>query len=139
MLTFINLIILIVGCIGLAIALSAICNAYETHRDEKRKKAHPDLFKWLAEVDAKGLEAIHYKAKKITPHKTRIDYILANLQYDPAEIVEERQSELEGLRMAIYEAQPEWKRLNAEVEELRTKISQYVKDNNLKWAEDWGG
>ena len=58
--------------------------------------------------------------------------------YLPADVKAKKRKGLEQLRNELYAAQMEDARMEAELAGIRTKIADYVINNNLKWAKERG-
>lgn len=129
----------IVGIIaGIAFLSYKIMCWYDDHLDAKRKRMHPDLYRWFDEVDEKGSECIHWYNSEIAPRKRQVDAILRDWNYYTAEERAQKEKELEELRNRIYLANITNKVLEEEKKAIRNKIRKYVADNNLEWAKKWG-
>lgn len=135
---FLGTIIVIALCVGLSVAIAAICNGVEKRMENKRKKAHPNLFKWFEECEEKGSEAVRWHNSEITPRKRKIDTIINEMPYYPAAVKAEKEAELEDLRNAVYLAKLNDDVLTEELKEVRTRIHNYVEEHNLKWAKNRG-
>ena len=134
------------GCItGLALLLAILTitlikvdNWRYERRDAKRRAEHPQLYLWFDECDEAGRQSCKWYNEQIAPLKRKVDAILKEIDYCPAEQRVEKEAELEELRKRIYVAQITKKNLEEKVEEVKTKIKKYVADNNLDWAKKWG-
>lgn len=105
---------------------------------KRREKEHPELFRLIYLCNAMGNDMCQeYNAT--VPHLIRrIDRLVAELKYLPAEQLEERTAELETLRQKLYEAKRESDKKQKELDKIREMAHKYVKENNLKWAMRWG-
>ena len=129
----------IVGIIaGIAFLSYKIMCWHDDHLDAKRKRMHPDLYKWFDEADEKGSECIHWHNSEIAPRKRQVDAILRDWNYYITEERAQKEKELEELRNRIYLANITNRVLEEEREAICNKIRKYVADNNLEWAKKWG-
>ena len=115
-----------------------IIKFYYDKKDAKRRKEHPKLYQLFDELDEKSLKHTHHHNEEIGPRKRKIDALLKNLQYLPADELAHREKELEEIRQELYAEMRINAALEKEVQEMRDKIKVYVKNNDLKWAMDWG-
>ena len=122
----------------LTIILIKVDNWRYDRRDAKRRAEHPQLYLWFDECEEAGRQSCLWYNEQIAPLKRKIDAILKEIDYYPAEQRAEKEAELEELRKRIYVAQATKKDLEEKVEEVKTKIKKYVADNNLDWAKKWG-
>lgn len=133
---------IILGIIVVAALLTwGICQilAWNTDRvTQKRKAAHPHLWELFDEVSSKSKEATQQYNRNVAPLKKQIKYILDRMPYWPTEIREAKEEEAENLRLRLYGAELSYNILEAELEEIRKEIREYVSDNNLEWAKNWG-
>lgn len=131
--------VIIIGFIVLMswISYKIMC-AIDDRKDAKRRKAHPDLYRWFDEADEKGSECIRWHNREIAPRKRQIDAILRDWDYYTAEERAQKEKELEELRNRIYLANITDRTLEEEREAICNKIRKYVADNNLEWAKKWG-
>ena len=106
--------------------------------EQKRKAAHSHLWELFDEVSSKSKEAAQQYNRNVAPLKKQIKYILDRLPYWPAEIREAKEEEAENLRLRLYGAELTYNILEAELEEIRKEIREYVSDNDLEWARKWG-
>lgn len=129
----------IVGIIaGIAFLSYKIMCWCDDRLDAKRKKAHPDLYRWFDEAHEKGGECIRWYNNEIAPRKRQVDAILRDWNYYTAEEREQKEKELEELRNRIYLANITDRVLEEEKKAICDKIRKYVADNNLEWAKKWG-
>ena len=122
----------------LTIAIIKVDNWRYDRRDAKRRVEHPQLYLWFDECEEAGRQSCMWYNEQIAPLKRKVDAILKEIDYYPAEQRAEKEAELEELRKRIYVAQAIKKSLEEKVEEVRTKIKKYVAYNNLDWAKEWG-
>lgn len=135
---FVGFIIVIALCLGLSLAIAGICNGIEKRVETKRKKAHPDLFKWFEECDEKASDSVRWYNKEIAPLKRKVDAIISEMSYYPASVKVRKEAELEELRNQIHVATMTYEALEEQVQEVRTRIHNYVEEHDLKWAKNWG-
>lgn len=109
-----------------------------TRKEAKRKKEHPRLFEMIQERDALSCKICDWYHKEILARKHEIDLIVKEDIYLPAEVKAKKKKGLEQLRNELYVAQMEDVRMEAELAGIRTKIADYVTNNNLKWAKERG-
>lgn len=132
----------ILGIIAVMVLLTwGICQilVWNANRvEQKRKTAHPHLWELFDEVSSKSKEATQQYNRNVAPLKKQIKYILDRLPYWPAEIREAKEEEAENLRLRLYGAELSYNILEAELEEIRKEIREYVSDNDLEWARNWG-
>lgn len=132
----------ILGIIAVMVLLTwGICQilVWNANRvEQKRKAAHPRLWELFDEVSSKSKEATQQYNRNVAPLKKQIKYILDRLPYWPAEIREAKEEEAENLRLRLYGAELSYNILEAELEEIRKEIREYVSDNDLEWARNWG-
>lgn len=131
-------IIIIALCLGLAFAIAGICNGIENRMENKRKKAHPDLFDWFKECDEKASDSCRWYNREIAPLKRKVDAIINEMPYYPASVKVRKEVELEELRNKIHVATITYEVLEERAQEVRTRIHDYVEEHNLKWAEKQG-
>ena len=105
---------------------------------KRRERQYPEFFELLKEVNEKGDELCREHNAVIPGLIKKIDQITAELKYLPAEHFEKKTAELEELRQQLYEANAKSDNKQKELSELRAKAHNYVKENNLKFAQKWG-
>lgn len=120
------------------IILIKVDNWRYDRKDAKRRAEHPQLYLWFDECEEAGRQSCMWYNEQIAPLKRKVDTILKEIDYYPAEQRAEKEAELEELRKRIFAAQAIKKTLEEKVEEVRIKIKKYVADNNLEWAKKWG-
>lgn len=135
---FIAFIVLIGGSILFAVAISEGINLCYDITEKKRKRAHPQLWVWFDEINETQSAEVHYHNDNITPIRRKIDGILANWNYYPAETKSQKEIELEELRKQMEVHTAVYKTMCAETQKIRDKIHNYVEANDLKWARNWG-
>ena len=130
----------IMALLGLVVffGTGVILAAVEDYKDVKRRKMHPDLYRWFDEADKKGSESIIWYNHEIAPRKKQIDAILRDWDYYTAKEREQKEKELEELRNRIHRANIAYRVLEEEKETICDKIRKYVADKNLEWAKKWG-
>ena len=130
--------VLVGGTVGLAFAVCGIINWRMDRTEAKRKQAHPDLWEWFEECNEAGAEECRWYNAQIAPLKNKVDTILREWDYYPADTKSKKEEELENLRKAIESANEVGIVMHNKTEEVRTKIHNYVEENDLKWAREWG-
>lgn len=129
---------IIVVSVGLSLAISGIINLCYNLTEEKRKKAHPQLWVWFDECNDAGQEECRWHNAKIAPLKNKIDAILREWDYYTAETKLQKEEELENLRKAIEVADVVYCEMHNKTETIRSKIHDYVEEHDLEWARHWG-
>lgn len=109
-----------------------------TRKEAKRKKEHPHLFELVRERDALSCKIGDWYHKEILARKYEIDLLVKEDIYLPTDVKAKKRKGLEQLRNELYAAQMEDARMEAELAGIRTKIADYVINNNLKWAKERG-
>lgn len=107
-------------------------------KEAKRKKEHPHLFELIRERDALSCKIGDWYHKEILARKHEIDLLVKEDIYLPTDVKAKKRKGLEQLRNELYAAQMEDARMEAELAGIRTKIADYVINNNLKWAKERG-
>lgn len=107
-------------------------------KEAKRKKEHPHLFELIRERDALSYKIGDWYHKEILARKHEIDLLVKEDIYLPTDVKAKKRKGLEQLRNELYAAQMEDARMEAELAGIRTKIADYVINNNLKWAKERG-
>lgn len=130
--------ILIGGAIFCSWPLVKIMDWRWARKEAKRKKEHPHLFELVRERDALSCKIGDWYHKEILARKHEIDLIVKEDIYLPADVKAKKRKNLEQLRNELYAAQMEDARMEAELAGIRTKIADYVINNNLKWAKERG-
>ncbi len=129
---------IIVVSVGLSFGVGGIVNLCFTVAENKRKKAHPQLWSWFAEIDNTMRKEVNYHNDNITPLKRQIDAILANWSYYSADTRSQKEKELEELRKELEIHEAVYCAMSAETQKIRDKIHNYVEENDLEWARQWG-
>lgn len=129
---------IIVVSVGLSLAISGIINLCYNLTEEKRKKAHPQLWVWFDECNDAGQEECRWHNAQIAPLKNKIDAILREWDYYTAETKVQKEEELENLRKAIESADKVYIEMHNKTEAIRSKIHDYVEEHDLEWARHWG-
>lgn len=107
-------------------------------KEAKRRKEHPCLFELVQERDALSCKIGDWYHKEIFTRKHEIDLLVKEDIYLPTEVKAKKKKELEQLRNELYAARMENERMKEELAGIRTKIADYVTNNNLKWAKERG-
>lgn len=126
------------GSVGLAFAICGIINWRMDRTEAKRKQAHPDLWVWFDECEEAGAEECRWYNAQIAPLKNKVDAILREWDYYSADTKSKKEEELENLRKAIESANEVYIVMRNKTEAIRTKIHNYVEENGLEWAKEWG-
>lgn len=130
--------LLIGGAIFCGWLLAKIMDWRWTRKEAKRKKEHPRLFELIRERDALSCKIGDWYHKEILARKHEIDLLVKEDIYLPTDVKAKKRKGLEQLRNELYAAQMEDARMEAELAGIRTKIADYVINNNLKWAKERG-
>ena len=126
------------GSVGLSFAICKIINWRMDRTEAKRKQAHPDLWVWFEECDEAGhAQCVHHNSK-IAPLKRKVDAILSEWNYYTEETKSKKEIELENLRKDIEAHEVVYAELCEKTEAIRTKIHNYVEENDLEWERKWG-
>lgn len=131
-------IIFTISMIALTFCTGAIYALIKKKIEAKRRKKHPQLWKWFEECNEKGFESARWYNMHIAPAKRSIDVILREWDYYPIEIRIQKEADLEVLRQSINSAMSVYVGMNTNIESLREKIRKYVKEHDLQWARDMG-
>lgn len=134
----VSIILFIGGAIFCGWLIAKIMEWRWTRKEAKRKKEHPHLFELVRERDALSCKICDWYCKEILARKHEIDLIAKEDIYLPADVKAKKRKGLEQLRNELYAAQMEDARMEAELAGIRTKIADYVINNNLKWAKERG-
>lgn len=142
MLDFILAIALVVGIVAVSVGLSfgigGIANLCIKITETKRKKAHPELWRWMKDCNEKGQEECRWYNAMVKPLKDKIDTILREWDYYSAETKSQKEEELENLRKAMESAMEVYNEMRADTQTLRDAIHNYVEEHDLEWARHWG-
>ena len=136
--TFAALMCIIGIIVGVTFLLYKIIDWFDYYTNAKRKRTHPELYKWFNEAHEKGEECIQWYNNEIAPYKRQVDIILRDWNYYTKKEKEQKEREIEELNNHIYVANITDKILEEEREAICDKIKKYIVDNNLKWAKKWG-
>ena len=131
-------VLLISGAVFCGWLIAKIMDWRWARKEAKRKKEHPRLFELVQERDALSCKIGDWYHKEILARKHEIDLIVKENIYLPADVKAKKKKSLERLRNELYAAQMEEARMEAELAGIRTKIADYVTNNNLKWAKERG-
>ena len=129
---------IIVVSVGLSLGISGIINLCYDVTEDKRKKAHPQLWVWFDECNEAGQEECRWHNAQIAPLKNKVDAILREWNYYSAETKSQKEIELENLRKAIESADAVYREMHHKTEAIRSKIHDYVEEHDLEWARHWG-
>lgn len=133
---------IVVGIIAVSVSLSFgigdIVNLCVKTIEDKRKKAHPQLWHWFDECNEAVQEECRWHNAQIAPLKKKIDTILREWNYYTAEAKLQKEEELENLRKAIESADKVYVKMHNKTEVIRSKIHNYVEEHDLEWARYWG-
>lgn len=135
-------IVLVIGIIavsvGLSFGISGIVNLCIKITENKRRKAHPKMWKWMKECNEKGKESSRWYNAMVKPLKDKIDTILREWDYYSTETKSQKEEELENLRKAMENAMEVYNEMCADTQALREAIHEYVEEHDLEWARHWG-
>lgn len=129
---------IIVVSVGLSLAISGTINLCYNLTEEKRKKAHPQLWVWFDKCNDAGREECRWHNAQIAPLKNKVDAILREWDYYTTETKLQKEEELENLRKAIESADKVYIEMHNKTEAIRSKIHDYVEEHDLEWARHWG-
>ena len=129
---------IIVVSVGLSLGISGIINLCYDVTEDRRKKAHPQLWVWFDECNEAGQEECRWHNAQIAPLKNKVDAILREWDYYTAETKLKKEEELENLRKAIESADVVYREMHNKTEAIRSKIHDYVEEHDLDWARHWG-
>ena len=129
---------IIVVSVGLSLGISGIINLCYDVTEDKRKKAHPQLWVWFDECNEAGQEECRWHNAQIAPLKNKVDAILREWNYYSAETKSQNEIELENLRKAIESADVVYREMHNKTEAIRSKFHDYVEEHDLEWARHWG-
>ena len=135
---FVILIVLIGGSVLLSIGITELIELHRKAVEKKRKKAHPQLWRWMDECYEAGAEECRWYNAQVAPLKSKVDAILREWDYYSADTKSKKEEELENLRKAIESANAVYYEMNNKTEAIRSKIHDYVEQHDLKWARSWG-
>ena len=129
---------IIVVSVGLSLGIGGIINLCYDVTEDKRKRAHPQLWVWFDECNEAGQEECRWHNAQIAPLKNKVDAILREWNYYSAETKSQKEIELENLRKAIESADVVYREMHNKTEAIRSKIHDYVEEHDLEWARHWG-
>ena len=118
------------GCFFVTWMIYAIINAIFDHKELKKRMAHPKFYGWIAELDEKICEEVHYHNDEIAPLKREIDKMIAEMPYLTAEKQVQMVGVLEEYKEVLADRQYELKRMKFESDKLRNRIREYNKEHN---------
>ena len=132
MMNFLVAMVIFGGCVLVAWLICTVINAIFEHKELEKRKAHPQFYGWIAELNEKAYEKINFHNKEIAPLKKEIDRLLAEQPYYTAEKQVQVLDFLEECREALADRQYELKRMEFEIAKLRCRIKEYNREHNLE-------
>ena len=132
MMNFLVAMVIFGGCVFVTWLIYAIVNAVWEHKELAKREAHPQFYGWIAELNEKVSEEIHFHNNEIVPLKKEIDRLLAEQPYYTAEKQVQVLDFLEECRQALADRQYELKRMKFQSAKLRCRIREYNKEHNLE-------
>lgn len=135
LLIYVGITIAVVIILGYGVP--AICNAVMEHKELEKRKAHPQFYSWIAELEDIGNQTAVFRNKNIRPLEKLIDDIVENWKYYPAELREVKKDELELFRLRLYQYREVEKSMQEQAKELREQIKAYNAEHNVEkyWDE----
>lgn len=117
--------------------LCTIIDAVCEHKELKKRKAHPQFYGWIDELENIGNQITIFHNKNISPFEKLIDDIVKNWKYYPAELRGVKKDELELFRLRLYQYKEVEKSMKEQEQELLEKIKAYRAEHNLEkcWDE----
>ena len=126
------------GGLGLlCFVLAKVMDFIDRRNDRKHHKEHPEYFRLHDDLMEKAGIACRFYNSEVCPRKRKVDVMLKEEPYWPANVREQKMEELDELRCGIYTAECMHKGLDKDVQEARQRVADYVRKNNIKWAGDW--
>ena len=127
---------IVIALIGVIVFLTwlivKITNFCVARRYAKLRKKHPKLYEMCAERDTLANKRHkEWRARYFDP-KTEIDETLKMMPYFTKEKREEEEKHLEELRKMMEDYQREGDPIAEQINELRKRIAEYARKNNLK-------
>lgn len=129
---------IVVVAVGLSFGIGGIVNGCIAIIEEKRKKAHPQLWIWFDECNEAGEEECRWHNAQVLPLKQKIDKILHDWDYYSTDTKRAKEEELENLRKAHESANQVYFEMGLRTASIREKIHNYVEEHDLEWARHWG-
>ena len=129
---------IIIVSVGLSLGISGIINLCYNVTEDRRKKAHPQLWIWFDECNEAGQKECEWHNSKVLPLKQKIDHILHDWDYYSADTKRAKEEELESLRKAHESVNQVYFELGLQTASIREKIHRYVEEHDLDWARHWG-
>ena len=123
---------LFAACIFVTWVIYSIVDAVIEHKELAKRKAHPQFYGWIAELNEKGREEVHYHNNEIAPLKREIDKLIADQPYYTADRRLLMAGVLEEYRQTLADRQQELERMKFESAKLRTRIKEYNKEHELE-------
>ena len=127
---FFFIVFIILPCVCLIIFF--ISTAINTAQDNKKRKAHPQFYAWIAELNERISQSVKYHNINIVPLKRLVDNILKEWEYYDEEMRFRKGADLELYRMNIQRHQRVLDNMRAEENRLRELIRKYNKEHNLE-------
>jgi hypothetical protein len=129
---------IIVISFALAFAFSGTITLCCNITENRRKKAHPQLWIWFDECNEAGQKECEWHNSKVLPLKRKIDSILHDWDYYSADTKRAKEEELESLRKAHESVNKVYFEMGLQTASIREKIHRYVEEHDLDWARHWG-
>lgn len=129
---------IIVVSFALAFAFSGIITLCCNITENRRKKAHPQLWVWFDECNGAQQEECRWHNAQVLPLKRKIDGILHDWDYYSTDTKRAKEEELENLRKAHESANQVYFEMSLRTAAIREKIHSYVEEHDLDWARHSG-
>lgn len=131
---FFFIVFIIFPCV--CVIIFFIVMAINTAQDNKKRKAHPQFYSWIAELDEKISQSVKYYNTNITPLKREIDNILREWNYYDEEMRFHRGADLELYRIHVQRHERVLDNMRAEEKRLRETIRKYNAEHHLE-EDNW--
>ena len=128
----IAMVIILGGCALVVWLIATIVDAIFEHKELKKRKAHPQFYGWIAELNEMVGEEVRYHNNEIAPLKREIDKMIAEMPYLTAEKQVQMIGVLEEYKEVLADRKYELKRMEFESAKLRNRIKEYNREHNLE-------
>ena len=113
-----------------------IATAINTAQDNKKRKAHPQFYCWIDELNGLISQSVKYHNQHIAPLKRLVDNILKEWKYYDEEMRFNKGVDLELYRKNIQRHQRMLDSMKADEERLRRIIRKYNAKHHLE-EDNW--
>lgn len=120
------------GCIFVTWLIYAIVTAICEHKELAKRKAHPQFYGWIAELNDMVYTEIKFNNTEISPLKREIDKMIAEMPYLTAEKQVQMVGVLEEYKEVLADRKYELKQMEFESAKLRHRIKEYNKEHKLE-------